>query len=86
MKTTDDLIERELVYSIVGAFFDVYNYYGYGLLENVYVAALRQDRRPASFRARGQIPSIRRYAQGAPAGPLQTPLLTPASIRPIVVA
>lgn len=40
MKTRDDLVERALVHSIVGAFYDVYNYYGYGLLEAVYVGAL----------------------------------------------
>jgi GxxExxY protein len=43
MQREDDLIERDLVYSIIGAFYDVYNYYGYGLLENVYVAALHQE-------------------------------------------
>jgi hypothetical protein len=31
----NDLTERELVHSIVGGFFDVYNYYGYGLVESV---------------------------------------------------
>src|SRR3954471_22542733 len=36
----NDLIERELVHSIVGGFFEVYNYYGYGLVESVYVGAL----------------------------------------------
>ena len=35
-----ELLERELVGEIVGAFFDVYNYYGYGLSEAVYVGAL----------------------------------------------
>src|ERR1044072_5356725 len=43
MRTDEDLIEADLVYSIVGAFYDVYNYYGFGLLENVYVAALHQE-------------------------------------------
>jgi hypothetical protein len=35
-----DLIERELCYSIVGAFFEVYNYYGCGLSESIYASAL----------------------------------------------
>ena len=35
-----ELLEAERVGSIVGAFFDVYNYFGYGLSESVYVAAL----------------------------------------------
>jgi GxxExxY protein len=43
MHQNDDLIEGDLVYSIIGAFYDVYNYYGYGLLEGVYVAALHQE-------------------------------------------
>ena len=38
MPTT--VLERERVRSIVGAFFDVYNYYGYGLSEAVYSRAL----------------------------------------------
>jgi GxxExxY protein len=35
-----ELIEGELVRSIVGAFFDVYNHFGYGLAEAVYSGAL----------------------------------------------
>jgi GxxExxY protein len=34
------LLEAGLVHSIVGGFFDVYNYYGYGLSERVYAGAL----------------------------------------------
>ena len=43
MRPGEDLIERDLVYSIVGGFYEVYNYYGYGLMENVYVAALHRE-------------------------------------------
>lgn len=43
MKTREDLIEAERVRSIVGAFYEVYDYYGYGLLESVYVAALAEE-------------------------------------------
>ena len=43
MRIRDDLIEAERVRSIVGAFYDVYDYYGYGLLESVYVAALAAE-------------------------------------------
>jgi len=39
----NDLIERDLVHSIVGGFFEVYNYYGYGLVESVYVGALELE-------------------------------------------
>lgn len=35
-----NLIEPALVHSIIGAFFAVYNYYGYGLAEAVYAGAL----------------------------------------------
>lgn len=36
----DDLIEFPRCRSIVGAFYDVYNYYGYGLPEAAYAGAL----------------------------------------------
>src|SRR5207344_1335315 len=35
-----DLHERDLCYSIVGAFFEVYNYFGCGLSESIYANAL----------------------------------------------
>ena len=35
-----ELLEAHRVYSIVGAFYTVYNYYGYGLSESVYAGAL----------------------------------------------
>jgi GxxExxY protein len=35
-----ELPENELVKSIVGTFFDVFNYFGYGLSETLYMAAL----------------------------------------------
>lgn len=35
-----ELLEAERVGSIIGAFFEVYNYFGYGLSEGVYAAAL----------------------------------------------
>jgi GxxExxY protein len=34
------LLEAERVHSIVGAFYEVYNYYGYGLAESAYSGAL----------------------------------------------
>ncbi len=39
----DKLLERERVHSIVGAFYDIYNYYGYGLSETVYAGALELE-------------------------------------------
>jgi len=38
-----ELLEAERVHSIVGAFFDVYNYYGYGLSEAIYAGALNHE-------------------------------------------
>jgi GxxExxY protein len=35
-----ELLEAERVHSIVGAFFQVYNYYGFGLSEAIYAGAL----------------------------------------------
>ena len=43
-----ELLEAERVHSIVGGFFAVYNYYGYGLSERVYAGALEHE-----LRARG---------------------------------
>ena len=40
-----ELLEAERVHSIVGAFFVVYNYYGYGLSERVYAGALEHELR-----------------------------------------
>jgi GxxExxY protein len=38
-----ELLERELVESIVGGFYAVYNYYRYGLNESVYAGALELE-------------------------------------------
>jgi GxxExxY protein len=38
-----DILERDLVHSIVGAFFEVYNHLGFGLLERLYSAALEYE-------------------------------------------
>ena len=43
--TRPDLIERDLTYEIIGAFFEVYNTLGYGFLEQVYVEALTYELR-----------------------------------------
>src|SRR5690242_3240170 len=40
-----ELIEARRVYSIVGAFFEVYNYYGFGLAESVYSGAMAHELR-----------------------------------------
>lgn len=38
-----ELLERELTREIIGAFYDVYNYFGYGFLEAVYSNALAAE-------------------------------------------
>ena len=37
------LLEADRVRSIIGAFYTVYNYYGYGLAESVYAGALEME-------------------------------------------
>ena len=39
----NELLERERVQSIIGAFYEVYNYYGFGLAESVYAGALERE-------------------------------------------
>ncbi len=34
---------HELTHSIIGGFYEVYNHLGYGLLESVYLAAIRRE-------------------------------------------
>jgi len=40
-----DLLEAKRVHSIVGGFYDVYNYYGFGFLESAYAGALELELR-----------------------------------------
>jgi GxxExxY protein len=39
----NELLEAERVRSIVGCFYEVYNYFGYGLVESVYTGALDHE-------------------------------------------
>ncbi|HEV8446567.1 MAG TPA: GxxExxY protein [Gemmatimonadaceae bacterium] len=43
MRHPPHLIEQGLTGSVIGAFFEVYNALGYGLLESVYAAALAEE-------------------------------------------
>ena len=43
MRRPPNLIEQGLTGSVIGAFFEVYNALGYGLLESVYAAALAEE-------------------------------------------
>jgi len=38
-----ELLDEPLTYSIIGAFFDAYNYLGFGFLENIYKNALERE-------------------------------------------
>jgi GxxExxY protein len=38
-----NIIERDLVHSIVGGFYEVYNYFDYGLVESIYCRALKYE-------------------------------------------
>jgi len=59
------LIEEALTRSVIGAFFDVYNALGYGLLEHVYAVALERE-----LLARGHLVgrevSVTIYSKGDP--------------------
>ena len=41
--TENGLLEESLTYSVIGAFFEVYNTLGFGFLEHLYVLALEQE-------------------------------------------
>ena len=43
--TRHELLEERLTHTIIGAFFEVYNYFGFGLFEAVYVGALERELR-----------------------------------------
>lgn len=38
-----ELFDERLTYDIIGAFFEVYNYLGFGFLETIYKAALERE-------------------------------------------
>jgi GxxExxY protein len=39
----NELLLERLTYSVIGAFYEVYNVLGYGFLEHIYVAALERE-------------------------------------------
>lgn len=49
------------MYSIVGAFFEVYNYYGYGLAESVYAGAMAHELRARGHSAERELGVVVRY-------------------------
>ena len=58
-----DLFEERLTHSIIGSFFDVYNYFGFGLLESVYANALAEDLRAKGHKVDREV-SVAVYYKG----------------------
>jgi len=58
---SSELLEAELVRSVVGALFDVYNYFGYGLSERVYSGALALELRERGHAVVREVLSEVRY-------------------------
>lgn len=54
MDTT--LVEKELSYEIVGAFYTVYNALGYGFLESVYANALSLELQMRNLKVQREVP------------------------------
>ncbi len=57
------LIEEDLTYSVIGAFFEVYNILGFGFLEHVYVKAMECELRARGHRV-GREMSVAVYNKG----------------------
>jgi len=56
-----DLLEERVTHSIIQYFYDVYNHYGFGLLESVYANALAIDLRSKGHRIQREV--RRRHAK-----------------------
>jgi len=59
--TGADLIEPDLSYAVIGAFFEVYNTLGYGFLEQLYVEALTLELRDRGHHIEREVPVAVRY-------------------------
>ena len=55
------LIEQGLTRSVIGAFFDVYNIMGYGLLESAYAGALTRELTARGHRVAREVRFVVRY-------------------------
>jgi len=53
--TSAHLIEEALTYSVIGAFFEVYNTLGFGFLEHLYVLALERELIARGHRVRREV-------------------------------
>ena len=63
-----NLIERELVHSIVGAFYAVYRYFDYGLVESIYAGALAFELEDRGIASSANWPSRSHIAAGTSPG------------------
>lgn len=55
------LIEEELTYSIIGAFYHVYNQLGFGFLEHVYATAMEVELRKRGHQVGREVPVVVYY-------------------------
>ena len=62
-----DLIHEELTYSVIGAFFEVYNTLGYGFLESIYARALELELIARGHRVEREV-VVRVYYKGQEVG------------------
>ena len=62
-----EIIEKELSYLIVAAFFEVYNYLGFGFLEAIYAEALELALARRGLRVEREVP-ITIFFKGEPIG------------------
>ena len=53
--TRVDLLEERITHSIIQSFYDVYNHYGFGLLESVYANALAIDLRSKGHKVEREV-------------------------------
>lgn len=58
-----ELFEERLTHSVIGAFFDVYNTFGFGFMEHIYELALERELRARGHQVRRQAP-VRIYYKG----------------------
>lgn len=56
-----ELLEKELVYTIIGCVYEVYRELGHGFLEKVYENALRQELVGQGFAVQCQVPLLVTY-------------------------
>ena len=56
--STVDFVDKELSYTIVGAFFEVYNKLGYGFLESIYSRALEVALRRRNVLVEREVPMV----------------------------